>query len=87
MPDVTDVQYDQMSPAAQAAVRSWKPLDASGAVGDNSQRTWSMLHSLVKSVRESSTLATPQLTTKLDVSTSPNPNYYQVGRPLVPKVL
>ena len=55
------VQYDQMSPAAQTAVRAWKPVDASGALGDTSQRTWSLVYSLVKSVcaRECcSTLAT-----------------------------
>ena len=46
------VQYDQMSPAAQTAVRAWKPLDASGALGDVSQRTWSLVNSLVKSERE-----------------------------------
>ena len=44
------VQYDQMSPAAQTAVRAWKPVDASGAIGDTSQRTWSLVYSLVKCV-------------------------------------
>ena len=73
------IQYDQMSPAAQAAVRAWKPVDASGAVGDVSQRTWSLLHSLVGDVWERVQPLQPinWTHTKLDVSTSPhtNPKY------------
>ena len=70
------IQFDQMSPAAQAAVRAWKPVDASGAVGDVSQRSWSLSYSLVKS--ESVNELNPcnlqpfnWTNTKLNVSTSP----------------
>ena len=53
---MTDAQYDDgaLTPAAQAAMRAWRPVDASGAIGDLSQRSWSVKHSLVK--RETLTL-------------------------------